>query len=87
MKTLEQAKKCLEEWFNEGAVGNIIFYHSPGSKFIDVIMERVVKCREMPPHINSAFCEFMDEMQIERGEVFRGKDGKPDRIKITRSVE
>jgi len=81
MKTLEQAKKCLEEWFNEGAVGNIIFYHSPGSKFIDVIMERVVKCREMESSVETA------KMMVERGEVFRGKDGKPDRIKITRSVE
>jgi hypothetical protein len=87
MKTLEQAKECLEEWFHDGAVGNIIFYHSPGSGFVDVLVERVVKCREMPPDVNEAFCSFMDRLGVERGEVFRNKEGRPDRIKVTRSIE
>ena len=87
MKTLEQAKQCLEDWFNEGAVGNMIFYHSPGSEFVDVLVERVVKCREMPVPTADAFCEFMDDLGMERGEVYRGKDGRPDRVKMTRSIE
>ena len=87
MKTLEQAKKCLEDWFNDGAVGNIIFYHSPGSGFVEVLVERVVKCREMDGVVKRAFEMFMDELGVERGEVFRNKEGKPDRIKVTRSIE
>jgi hypothetical protein len=29
----------------------------------------------------------MDEYGVERGEVFRGSDGKPDRLKFTRRFD
>ena len=87
MKTIEQAHKYLNEWFENGTVGNIIFYHAPGGRFVEILEETVVKCREMDADTQIAFEHLMSSLDIQRGEVVCGKDGKPDRVKITRSVD
>ena len=87
MKSLEEMHEALQKWFVTNTVGNVIFYRSPGSKFGDVILEQVVKGREMKPEVQAAFEFLMDELKIERGEMFRNKQGEPDRIKITRRYD
>lgn len=85
MKTREEAIKALESWLDGQAVGNIIFYHAPGSDMVDCIVEQVVKINEMKPGIAAAFASFMNGLGIARGEVFTGRDGQPDRVRLTRS--
>ncbi|GAG18259.1 unnamed protein product, partial [marine sediment metagenome] len=34
-----------------------------------------------------AFGMFMDDLNIERGEIVRNKDGEPDRVKLTRRFD
>jgi len=85
MKTREEAIEAFERWLDGGIVGNIIFYHAPGGEMFDCIVEQVVKIGEMKPGIAAAFASFMNDLEVDRGEVFTGSDGQPDRIRLTRS--
>ena len=87
MKTKEQAHDILDEWLDDGMTGNLIFYHAPRSEGVEAIIEQVVKTREMKPTTRAAFCMFMDDLMVERGEVIRNKDGEPDRVKLTRRFD
>jgi len=87
MKSKEEILELVNKWWVTDTVGNIIAYRSPGAAYGDVILEQVVKGREMKPEVRAAFEYVMDELQIERGEMFRNKNGEPDRIKITRSYD
>ena len=87
MKSREEMHLALDDWWGNDTVGNIIMYRAPGAKFGDVILEHVVKLREMKPEVRAAVEFIMDELGIERGELFRNKQGEPDRIKITRRYD
>ena len=87
MKTRDQIVESLKKWCRNDTVGNLIIYHGPNSVTYDCIIERVVKAREMKPEIRAAFEMFMDELGIERGEVRRNADGKPDLVKFTRRFD
>lgn len=84
MKTKANAAAEFQRWIDSGRIGNLIVYHPPGSDMCDFIEEVVIKVREMPPDVAASFLTFMDALNIERGEVFRDKDGRPDRVKLTR---
>lgn len=87
MKSLDEMKASLEKWWKRGMVGNLICYRAPGAAEGECIIERVVKAREMKPEIRAAFEMFMDEYGVERGEVFRNNEGRPDRLKFTRRFD
>ena len=84
MKTEGQCVDAFRKWFRNDTVGNLIIYHAPGAAECEVIIERVIKAREMKPEVRAAFEMVMDELGIERGEMRRDKDGNPDLIKLTR---
>jgi len=87
MKSKEQLMDSVGKWWDAGMVGNLILYRSPGANTGDAIIERVIKAREMDLPVRVAFEMFMDELGIDRGEVFRNSKGEPDRIKLTRSFD
>lgn len=87
MKTETELVDAIRTWFRNDTVGNFIAYHAPGAKTGDVILEQVVKAREMKPHIRAAFEMLMDELHIERAEMYRDNQGRPDRIKLTRRFD
>lgn len=87
MRTLEATIEALKNWHRSDSVGNLIFYRYPGAQLIETIEERVVKVKEMDSDVSAAFILFMDKLGVERGEVFRNSNGKPDRIKLTRRVD
>ena len=84
MKTKAEIHRAVDEWWDMNMVGNLILYRAPHSNEAEAIIERVVKGREMKPETRAAFEMFMDNLGVERGEVVRDKDGRPDRIKLTR---
>ena len=84
MKTESQCVEAFKRWFRTDTVGNMILYHAPGAQECEIILEQVVKAREMKPEVRAAFEMVMDELGIERGEMRRDKDGRPDLIKLTR---
>jgi hypothetical protein len=86
MKTREEAHATLDEWFESGCVGNLIFYRAPRANHVDAIVEQVVKIFEMEEVVRDAFTTFMRLMGVQRGEVHCDKDGNPDRVKLTRSI-
>jgi len=87
MKTREQIHDTVDKWWEAGNVGNLIIYRAPNSAYAEAIIEKVVKVREMEPTTAAAFGMFMDDLEIERGEVVRDKDGNPDRVKLTRRFD
>lgn len=87
MKSLDGIKRVVDQWWRGGMVGNLICYRAPGAESGECIIERVVKAREMRPEIRAAFEMFMDEYGVERGEVFRDNQGRPDRLKFTRRFD
>ena len=87
MRTREEVHEIVDEWINDEMTGNIIIYHAPHSGGYEAIIEQVVKVREMEPTTRAAFGMFMDDLNIERGEVVRNKDGEPDRVKLTRRFD
>jgi hypothetical protein len=87
MKSEEQCVISFRKWLRNGVVGNIIFYHAPNSEEADCIVEQVIKAREMKPEVRAAFEFLLDELGAERGEFFRDKDGKPDRVRVTRRFD
>lgn len=87
MKTQKQIHDTLDKWWEAGSVGNLIIYRAPNSSYADCIIEKVVKVREMDPTTAAALKMFMDDLDIERGEIVRDKDGNPDRVKLTRRFD
>ena len=87
MKTKSEMIELLNTWWVNDTVGNFIAYRAPGAKQGDVILEQVVKAREMKPHVKAAFELLMDELQIERAEMYRDNHGRPDRVKVTRRYD
>lgn len=84
MKTKAEIHRAVDQWWDMNMVGNLILYRAPHSSEAECIIERVIKGREMKPETRAAFEMFMDNLGVERGEVVRDKDGRPDRIKLTR---
>lgn len=87
MKSITQLHDTIDKWWEAGMVGNLIIYRAPGSATADCIIERVIKAREMPDRARQAFEAFMDDLQIDRGEVVRDAHGRPDRVKLTRRFD
>jgi hypothetical protein len=87
MKTKQEVHDVVDKWWDEGIVGTLMIYRAPGSSVADCILEEVVKAREMEAHVQVAFECLMDGLGAERGEIFRDKNGEPDRVKITRRYD
>jgi hypothetical protein len=84
MKTLEQLFVEVRQWHNNDCVGNLTIFRAPRSEMVDVVGEQVIKLREMDQEAHDAVCKVFDLFDSERVELFRDKEGYPDRIKIIR---
>lgn len=87
MKTKDEMIAAFNTWWVNDTVGNFIAYRAPGARAGDIILERVIKAREMKPEVRAAFEYVMDELKIERGEMRRDKNGRADLIKLTRRYD
>ena len=87
MKTKQEVHDLIDQWWDEDIVGNLILYRAPGAQVVDCILEQVVKAKEMEAHVQVAFECMMDDLGIERGEVRRNVNGKPDLVKLTRRYD
>lgn len=87
MKTKQELHDLIDRWWDDAIVGNLIIYRAPGAGVVECILEEVVKAREMDAHVRVAFDCLMNELDAERGEMFRNKDGQPDRVKIARRYQ
>jgi hypothetical protein len=84
MKTLEKALETVRGWHSHGCVGHITIFSAPRSTGVDMIGEQTIKLRELKSDIADTVKKLFDQLDAEKIELFLGKDGKPDRIKIVR---
>lgn len=86
MKSIDEAVKDIVEWNEDGCVGNLILFSAPRSQNVDIIAEQTIKLREMDRETRDAIHNVFDLLDSERIELFRDKDGYPDRAKVIRRL-
>lgn len=86
LKPFSEIIEELTEWADKGSVGNITFYHPPGLQSYGAYIEQTIKVWEMDEETSSAFKTLMENLGALKGEFHRDKDGRPDRVKITKAL-
>lgn len=84
MRDFDGVLNAIAEWAEDDIIGRITVYHPPGKKQYGCYLEQTIKAREMEPKVRAAFEFLMDSLGAEKGEFFRDKDGRPDRVTIIR---
>lgn len=84
MKNLESMIKDIEEWYEDGCVGNVTVFRSPKAKYVDAIYEETIKLFELDRESRDLVEKVFDIFGAERMEFYRNSDGEPDRVKIVR---
>lgn len=82
MKTLKEAIDTVEDWHGEGCVGNIILFRAPRSQNVDIVGEQTIKLRELDRETSGIVVKLFSLLDSEKIELFRDKDGYPDRVKV-----
>jgi hypothetical protein len=86
MKSLSEVLEDLKFWADREIVGNITFYHPPGKRQYGAYIEQTIKAREMDDETRKAFETLLENLGALKGEFHRDKDGRPDRVKITKAI-
>ena len=84
MKTLDAALKLISSWYSEGCVGNLVVFKAPRSQNVDIVGEQTIKLRELDRETQEVVRKLFDLVDSEKIELFRDKDGLPDRIRVVR---
>ena len=84
MKTLDSALKLISRWHGEGCVGNLVVFRAPRSQNVDIVGEQTIKMRELDRETQETIRNLFSLVDSEKIELFRDKDGIPDRIRIVR---
>jgi len=85
MKPMGEAPGILEDFLRSNRSGNIMFFSPPRSDVFDCFVEETVKLHEMADDERAACLAVFDAFSAQRVEMFRDKQGNPDRIKVTRA--
>lgn len=85
MMTFEETVRKLKIWHKD-CVGYAILYSPPRMSTIDGFIEETVKLHEMEDWEREAVLKIFDVFEFEKAELFRDKEGNPDRVKISRSL-
>lgn len=84
MKTLSQLFSTIQTWYDDDCVGNIVVFRAPRSQNVDVVGEQTIKLREMDKETRETVWRVFDLLDAERIELYKDKDGRPDRVKVVR---
>jgi len=84
VKTLTQLFSTIQEWYDDDCVGNIIVFRAPRSQNVDIVGEQTIKLREMDKETRETVWLVFDLLDAERIELYKDKDGRPDRVKVVR---
>jgi hypothetical protein len=82
--TRDEAVRCFCNWFDDGCVGNIMFYRSPRANNVDCVVEETIKLREFEAAERGDVERVFNVLQAERIELYRNGTGEPDRVKVIR---
>jgi len=86
MISLDDAHALLDEWYENGRVGNLVYFFAPQRGCVDVIIERTIKMRELGDEDRRTLDKAYRVLNAPRVE-FRGNSDGLDFVKITRSVD
>lgn len=84
MKTLEQGLESIRNWYRDECVGNLVIFRAPRSQNVDIVGEQTIKLRELDKETQDAVWKVFDLLDSERMEFYRDRDGRPDRVKVTK---
>ena len=84
MMSIEKAHKELQRWYDENAVGNLVIFRAPKSDYVDIIGESTIKLFEMDEETKESVRKTFDLLDSEKIELFRDRNGYPDRAKVIR---
>jgi len=83
-RSIEQACEDIKRWKRAGRVGVLSIFAAPKSLNVDIIGEETIKLFEMDEEHKRSVIRLFDLFDSEKIELFRGRDGYPDRVKVTR---
>jgi hypothetical protein len=84
MMTRSEAIKCFEKWFDDGCVGNLTYFRSPRAASVDAVIEETIKLREFSDDDRRKVEDVFNVLSSEKVEMYRDRDGYPDRVKVVR---
>lgn len=84
MMKIEDAHKELQDWYDDGCVGNLKIFRAPRSDYVDMIGEQTIKLKEMTREERQHIFYVFNSLDSEHVELFKDKHGNPDRAKIVR---
>lgn len=84
MMTIEKCHEELQRWYDGNCVGNLVIFRAPKSDYVDMIGESTVKLFEMDEETKESVRKTFDLLDSEKIELFRDRNGYPDRAKVIR---
>lgn len=85
-KTIEDAHRILDDWFNAGCVGNLVVFRGPQRNSVELINEETRKLRDVGPETKQMVTELFAKLGASKVEIRSGKDGAADNFKTTRRI-
>jgi len=86
MMTIDAAHEELQKWYDGNCVGVLLTFRAPRSGMVDQIVEETIKMKEMSSESREAVRRVFDELDSEKVELFKDKNGNPDRAKVVRRI-
>ena len=86
MMTIVEAHRKLQQWYDNDCVGNITVFRAPRSNYVDMIGEETIKMFEMDDEAKEAVRKIFDLLDSEKMELFKDKNGYPDRARVVRRI-
>ena len=84
MMTIDDAVATIRKWYADESVGNLVIFRAPRSDYVDIIGESTVKLFEMDEETKESVRKTFELLDSEKIELFRDKNGYPDRAKVIR---
>jgi len=85
MKTLPEVHDTLDRFDKLNSVGMLVIHRAPGGKML-TFEEQTIKVSELDSEFRAALEILTLGLSFFKAEITCRPDGKPDRIKITRSL-
>lgn len=85
-KTIEDGQRILQDWFDAGCVGNLLFFRGPQRSSIEAIVEETRKLRDVGPGTQELINELFAKLGSSKIEIRSAKDGTADNFKSTRRI-
>ena len=87
MIPLDDAHALLNEWYENGRVGNLVFFFAPRRGCVDAIIEQTIKMRELGDEDRRSLEKAFKVLNATRAEFRGNKEDGLDLVKISRSVD